>query len=54
MAVDAVNLDRSMLLTVAHRTEGHQVVIVVFARIVRMKDFMTLLTGKAMFAARVF
>ena len=54
MTVDTVNLNRPMLLTVAHRTERHQLVIIVFSRIVRMKNFMTFLTGKAMFTARGF
>ena len=54
MTVETVNLDGPMLLTVAHRAEWHQLVIVVFARAVCVNNFMTFLAGKAMFATRGF
>ena len=50
MTVNTVGLYRPMLLTMAHRAERHQIVIIVFSRIIRMKDFVALLTGEAMFA----
>jgi len=54
MTVNTVDLHRSMLLAMTHSAERHQIVIIVFSRIVRMKDFVAFLTGKAMFAAGVF
>ena len=54
MTVNTVDLYRSMLLTMTSRTKRHQIFIIVFSRIVRMKDFVALLTRKAMFAAGVF
>lgn len=54
VTVNTVDLYRSMLLTVTHGTERHQVIIIVFSRVVRMKNFMTLLARKTMFATRGF
>ena len=54
MTVNAVNLLWPMLLTVASGTEWHQIVVIIFSRTVGMKDFMTFLAGKAMFATRIF
>ena len=54
MTVETINLNRPMLLTVAHCTERHQFIIVVFSRAVCVKNIMTFLTSKAMLAARDF
>lgn len=53
MTIEAIDLHRPMLLTVTGRTERHQFVIIVFARAIRVKNFMTLLAGKAVLAAGV-
>lgn len=54
VAVETIDLYRSMLLAVAGGAERHQGVVVVFPRVICMKHFMTLLAGKAVLTAGVF
>ena len=50
MTIEAVDLNRTMLLPVTGRTKRHQFVIIVFTRVIRMKNFVTLLASEAVFA----
>lgn len=51
VTAETIRLRRPMLLTVARSALGHQCIVIVFARVIGVKDLMALLAGKSMFAA---
>lgn len=53
VTIKAVDMLLTMLRAMACRTNRHQIVIIVFTRVVCMKNLMTFLTGKAMFATGI-
>ena len=54
VAADTICLLRAMLLAMTSRTERHEFVIVIFTRVVCVKNLVALLAGKSMFTSGSF
>jgi hypothetical protein len=54
VTAEAIGLLWAVLLAMTGRTKRHQLVVVVFTRVVCVKNLVTLLTGKSMFATGIF